>query len=46
MLFRSLARIPVGIPPGETVRVRIRDKALAARVVKPPFVRNGRSLIS
>jgi aminomethyltransferase len=31
--------------PGDTVRVQVRDKALAARVVKPPFVRNGKSLV-
>jgi len=27
------------------VRVAVRDKELAARVVKPPFVRNGKPLI-
>ena len=31
--------------PGDTVRVQIRDKALGARVVKPPFVRNGQPLV-
>jgi aminomethyltransferase len=41
----ALARLPVGTAPGEKVRVEVRDKELAARVVKPPFVRNGRSLI-
>jgi aminomethyltransferase len=41
----ALARVPAGISPGETVHVAIRDKLLAARVVKPPFVRNGRILV-
>jgi aminomethyltransferase len=30
---------------GATVDVCVRDKRIAARVVKPPFVRNGKSLI-
>jgi aminomethyltransferase len=42
----ALARLPAGIAAGETVRVAIRDKALAARVVKPPFARNGKALVS
>ena len=42
----ALARLPRGTAPGERVEVLVRDKRLAARVVKPPFVRNGRSLIS
>jgi aminomethyltransferase len=42
----ALARVPVGTPVGESVRVVVRDKSLAARVVKPPFVRNGRTLVS
>jgi len=41
----ALARLPKGTQPGDTVQVEIRDKKLAARVVKPPFVRNGRSLV-
>jgi aminomethyltransferase len=41
----ALARIPLGIAPGEEVEVEIRDKKLKARVVKYPFVRNGRILI-
>ena len=40
----GLARVPVAT--GERVQVDIRGKLLAARVVKPPFVRNGRSLVS
>jgi aminomethyltransferase len=42
----ALARIPLGIAPGEEVEVEIRDKTLKAKVVKYPFVRNGKILIS
>jgi aminomethyltransferase len=35
----ALARIPVGAEPD--CRVEIRSKMLAARIVRPPFVRNG-----
>jgi aminomethyltransferase len=42
----ALARLPAGTAPGESVRVRIRDKSLEARVVKPPFVRYGRILVT
>jgi glycine cleavage system T protein (aminomethyltransferase) len=42
----ALARLPASIAQGATVHVDIRDKRLAARVVKPPFVRNGKVLIS
>jgi aminomethyltransferase len=41
----GFARVPAGVKPGDRVEVEIRDRALAARVVKPPFVRNGKSLI-
>ncbi|SFU29718.1 aminomethyltransferase [Nitrosomonas eutropha] len=41
----ALARIPVGITTGEQVHVVVRDKQLAAKVVKYPFVRNGQALI-
>jgi len=37
--------LPVGIAVGSEVAVEIRDKQLTARVVKPPFVRNGQSLL-
>ncbi|HSD75137.1 MAG TPA: glycine cleavage system aminomethyltransferase GcvT, partial [Steroidobacteraceae bacterium] len=40
----ALARVPAGTT--ERVQVDIRGKLLEARVVKPPFVRNGRALIS
>jgi aminomethyltransferase len=42
----ALARLPAGIVAGEGVHVEIRGKALAARVVKPPFVRHGESLLA
>ena len=42
----ALARIPAGIVSGEGIQVDIRGKALAARVVKPPFVRHGKSLLA
>jgi aminomethyltransferase len=42
----ALARLPLGVQPGETVDVEIRDKLLKAKVVKPPFVRNGQPLVA
>ncbi len=41
----ALARLPLGTAPGDVVRVQVRDRELAAKVVKPPFVRNGKPLI-
>jgi aminomethyltransferase len=41
----ALARVPQGVVPGDQVEVEIRDKRLRARVVKPSFVRHGKSLI-
>ena len=41
----ALARVPSGVAQGATVHVQVRDKRVAARVVKPPFVRNGKALI-
>jgi len=41
----ALARLPAAVAPGDTVRVAIRDKELAARVVKPPFARHGQALV-
>ncbi len=41
----ALARVPVGVAVGDVVEVEIRDRRLAARVVKPPFVRNGKILV-
>ena len=41
----ALARVPVTVQIGEQVKVSIRDKMLAAKVVKYPFARNGKGLI-
>ena len=41
----ALARLPMGVTIGDTVKVVIRDKGLAAKVVKPCFARNGKSMI-
>ncbi len=40
----ALARVPMGVAVGDTVHVEIRDKKLAASVIKLPFVRNGKIL--
>ena len=40
----ALARLPAAVVPGDAVQVAIRDRQLAARVVKPPFARNGKAL--
>jgi aminomethyltransferase len=39
----GLARVPAGT--GEQVEVEVRGRRLAARVVRPPFVRHGRVLV-
>ena len=41
----ALARLPRGVVPGDIVHVQVRDKQLAARVVKLPFVRKGKILV-
>jgi aminomethyltransferase len=41
----ALARLPAGTAPGATVQVAVRDRMLDALVVKPPFVRRGKSLL-
>ena len=41
----ALARLPKPVAVGESVQVAVRDKLLTAKVVKYPFVRNGKSLI-
>ncbi|MGP1676299.1 MAG: glycine cleavage system aminomethyltransferase GcvT [Burkholderiales bacterium] len=41
----ALARIPLGVRAGTLVQVSVRDRQLAAMVVQPPFVRNGRILV-
>jgi len=42
----ALARIPNTVQEGDTVAVAVRDKRLKARVVKPPFAKQGKVLIS
>ena len=42
----ALARLPAAVAVGDIVHVAVRDKQLAARVVKPPFARNGKALVS
>jgi len=41
----AFARLPRGVAPGATVHVQVRDRQLAARVVKLPFVRKGKILV-
>ena len=42
----ALARVPNGVELGDTVQVAIRDKMLNAKVVKYPFARNGKAVVS
>ncbi|MCP3020003.1 glycine cleavage system aminomethyltransferase GcvT [Cupriavidus basilensis] len=42
----AFARLPLDVAPGAEVQVEIRDRKLAATVVKLPFVRNGKALVS
>ena len=41
----ALARLPLGVAVGDNVEVDIRGKFHEAKVVKPPFVRNGKIMI-
>jgi aminomethyltransferase len=41
----ALARVPAAVAAGDTVEVEVRGKGLRARVVTPPFVRDGKSCI-
>lgn len=41
----AFARVPAAVAAGDTVQVVIRDKQVPARVVKLPFVRNGKVLV-
>lgn len=41
----ALARLPLAASPGDEVQVIVRDKQLKAKVVKYPFVRNGKILV-
>ncbi len=42
----ALARVPKDVAIGDTVQVAIRDKLLTAQVVKYPFARNGKAVVS
>ncbi|PLQ01805.1 glycine cleavage system aminomethyltransferase GcvT [Cupriavidus pauculus] len=42
----AFARLPKDVAPGTDVQVEIRDRKLTATVVKLPFVRNGKALVS
>ncbi|GAB7549338.1 glycine cleavage system aminomethyltransferase GcvT [Cupriavidus sp. 8B] len=42
----AFARLPLDVAVGAEVQVEIRDRKLAATVVKLPFVRNGKALVS
>ncbi|RZT29590.1 glycine cleavage system aminomethyltransferase GcvT [Cupriavidus agavae] len=42
----AFARLPKDVAPGAEVQVEIRDRKLTATVVKLPFVRNGKALVS
>lgn len=42
----ALARVPKAVAAGDQVSVDIRGKQVAARVVAPPFVRNGKILVA
>ena len=41
----ALARLPLDSTMGDEVEVEIRNKRHTARIVKPPFVRNGKILV-
>ncbi len=41
----ALARVPASVPAGSRCEVEVRGKRLAARMVKYPFVRNGKSCV-
>ncbi len=42
----ALARVPKEVQIGDSVQVAIRDKMLTAKVVKYPFARNGKAVVS
>jgi aminomethyltransferase len=42
----ALARMPRAVAPDDTVEVEVRGNWLRARVVKPPFVRHGKILVT
>lgn len=41
----AMARVPLGVKAGDTVRVDMRGKSMPAAVVKMPFARNGKALV-
>ncbi len=41
----AMARVPLAVKAGDTVRVDVRGKLLNAQIVKMPFVRNGKVLV-
>jgi aminomethyltransferase len=41
----AMARVPAGVAVGDTVEVEMRKKRVAVKVVKPSFVRNGKSVL-
>jgi len=41
----ALARVPAGVTVGDTVQADLRGRAVDVRVVKLPFVRNGKVLV-
>jgi aminomethyltransferase len=44
-LDRSIALARVPVATGDEVQVDIRGRLLKARVVKPPFARNGKAIV-
>lgn len=42
----ALARVPAAVRAGDSCQVEVRGRSLAARVVKYPFVRHGRSCLA
>ena len=42
----ALARVPKDVQIGDRIQVEVRDKMLAAQVVKYPFARNGKVVVS
>jgi aminomethyltransferase len=41
----AMARLPLGVRPGDQVEIDVRGKVMPAAVVKMPFVRQGRVLV-
>ena len=45
LAWTDFARLPRDAKPGDAAQVEIRGKPVPARVVRPPFVRNGKALV-